>query len=232
MNAEDMLGSLIRGALGGKRKRSKGAMRYLAGGKGSLINASTLLAAAGVAWGLYETATRNSTVPGGGAGAPVPPGGAPPGTPVPVPTHAVPPPLPNAAAPAPSAESPVPGVPPQVLRVIRLTISAARADGTLSEHERAAILQQARAVGAETVVQPELDRPTPLPALLAGVDPAQRRDLYALAFAIVRADESISGAERIYLAQLAHQLGLEPADVASIESEAAARIQAAAGESA
>ena len=45
-----------------------------------------------------------------------------------------------------------------------------------------------------------------------------------IAFAIVRADESVSGAERIYLAQLAHQLGLDAASVASLEAETAAKI--------
>jgi uncharacterized membrane protein YebE (DUF533 family) len=48
-----------------------------------------------------------------------------------------------------------------------------------------------------------------------------------MAFAVVRADETVSGAERIYLAQLAHALGLDPAAAARIEKEAAARIDAA-----
>ncbi len=47
-------------------------------------------------------------------------------------------------------------------------------------------------------------------------------------FGIVRADETVSGGERIYLAQLAHQLGLEPATVERLESEAATRIDAEA----
>ena len=48
-----------------------------------------------------------------------------------------------------------------------------------------------------------------------------------MAFAVVRADETVTGAERIYLAQLAHALGLDPAAAARIEKEAAARIDAA-----
>ena len=40
-----------------------------------------------------------------------------------------------------------------------------------------------------------------------------KHELYILAFTIVRADENVSGAERIYLAQLAHQLGLDAATV-------------------
>jgi uncharacterized membrane protein YebE (DUF533 family) len=54
--------------------------------------------------------------------------------------------------------------------------------------------------------------------------------MYALAFAIVRADEAVSGAERVYLAQLAAKLGLDAATTARIESEAAAAIDAAARE--
>ena len=61
MDAEQLLGTLIRGALGGRRKRSTGALRFLTDGRHSLLNAGTLLTAAGVAWGLYETATRTST---------------------------------------------------------------------------------------------------------------------------------------------------------------------------
>ena len=49
-----------------------------------------------------------------------------------------------------------------------------------------------------------------------------------LAFTIVRADETVTGAERIYLAQLAHQLGLDPAAVRAIETETAANDRRAA----
>jgi uncharacterized membrane protein YebE (DUF533 family) len=47
-----------------------------------------------------------------------------------------------------------------------------------------------------------------------------------LGFAIVRADEGVSGAERIYLAQLAHALGLTPEIVGAIERDTAAAIDA------
>jgi hypothetical protein len=62
MDAEDILDGLIRGALGSGRKRSRGALRVLGGG-GSLINARTLLAAAGVAWGLYEASHKPAAPP-------------------------------------------------------------------------------------------------------------------------------------------------------------------------
>jgi uncharacterized membrane protein YebE (DUF533 family) len=45
----------------------------------------------------------------------------------------------------------------------------------------------------------------------------------------VRADESISGAERIYLAQLAHALGLDAATAAALEQQTATAIDGAPG---
>jgi uncharacterized membrane protein YebE (DUF533 family) len=114
---------------------------------------------------------------------------------------------------------------------VRLTVSAARADGDLSLEERGAILEHARRVGAEAAVTDELQTPRPLAEIVAGVtDPKLKADLYTLAFTLVRADQSVTGGERIYLAQLAHQLGLDAATAARLETEAAARIDAESGE--
>jgi len=111
--------------------------------------------------------------------------------------------------------------------MIRLAIAAASADGTLSDDDRARIVEQARGAGAEHLVEHELQNRRPVAEIVAGVsDAAQRATLYVLAFGIIRADESVSGAERIFLAQLAHQLGLDPATVTKLESDAAARIDA------
>ena len=202
MRPEDLIGAVLRGAVGGRGKKNRGAMRFLSGGGGSLINATTLLTAAGLAWGAYEAATRKDegVVSAGGA----------------------PPPLP-----------PVPGLPPDVLRLMRLTIAAARADGRLTDAERASILAQARTVGAEAVVEQEIQQPRPLAEIVAGVSDSNTRDqLYVLGFTVVRGDESVSGAERIFLAQLAHALGLDPATTARLESEAATQIDAAAAQEA
>lgn len=221
MSAERLIGALLQGALGGRRKRSRGALRYLTGGRGSLINASTLMTAAGLAWGAYEAATRNR----GSAGAPQPapplPGSGPlpplPGTPMGASAGAAVPPLPGAA-----------DAPTDLLRLVRLTISAARADGSLTPEEQEAIVAHARSVGAEQLVDYEIRNPRPLSDITAGVaDPKAREEMYAMAFAVVRADEAVTGAERIYLAQLAHALGLDPATTARIEKDAAARIDAA-----
>ena len=209
MSAERLIGALLQGALGGRRKRSRGAMRYLTGGRGSLVNASTLMTAAGLAWGAYEAATRNRGIAGGPQPAPPP-----------VPGAGPLPPLPGADAP-----------PPDLLRLVRLTISAARADGTLSPEEQEAIVAHARTVGAEQLVDYEVRNPRPLSEIASGVaEQAAREEMYQIAFAVVRADETVTGAERIYLAQLAHALGLDPAATARIEKEAAARIDAAAAE--
>ncbi len=207
MDGENIVNGLLRGAFGGRRKRSRGARRAF-GRRGSLVNATTLLAAAGVAWGLYET-WQGQRSSGGQTGAPPPPA-----TP--------PPPLPGTSTQPVRA---VGSLPEPVLRVVRLMVSAAGADGNLGPEEREAILTEARAVGAEDAVARELESPRPLADIVAGVgDTKLREDLYTLAFGIVRADETVTGAERIYLAQLAHQLGLEPDDVTRLEAKAASRI--------
>jgi uncharacterized membrane protein YebE (DUF533 family) len=98
----------------------------------------------------------------------------------------------------------------------------------MNEQERAAIVAQAASAGGGDLVARELDQKRPLAEIVAGVsDPAQKATLYVLAFTILRADEQVSGAERIYLAQLAHLLGLDPATVQTLEKDAAARIDAA-----
>lgn len=246
MDPANLLGALVRGALIGKpRKRGGKALRYLTGGGGGLVNAATMMTAAGVAWGLFETwqnqqgqgqATGSAGQWGGGATAPAPAYQPPPASPAaqpPVPTtappsggFAVPPPLPGAAAP-PQAAAPAADIPPAILRMVRLTVSAARADGTLGGDEREAILAQARTVGAEAFVLGELDRATPLSEIVAGVtDAREQQALYTLAFSIVRADESVTGPERIYLAQLAALLGLDAATTAQLEQDTARRIDA------
>ena len=174
------------------------------------MNARTLLAAAGVAWGLYETwqSQQAQTASAPPPATPPAPGG-----------QTTPPPLPAATAPG---ELPAP-----VLQLMRLMISAARADGDLGPAERERILSEAREVGAEALVLREIESPRPLGEIVAGVtDPQLKEQLYTLAFAIVRADEAVAGGERIYLAQLAHRLSLDAATVSRLEAEVAARVDA------
>jgi len=212
LDAEDIVNGLMWGALGGRGKPWDNAGRAVRAG--GLVNATTLLAAAGVAWGLYETwqsqQARGAAVPAGS-----PPAGAAPPTVGPAPGPI--------AAPADEA-----GLPAPVLQLVRLMISAARADGELGPAERERILAEAREVGAEALVVRELDAPRPLGEIVAGVtDPQLKEQLYTLAFTIVRVDEVVTGSERIYLAQLAHRLGLDPGAVTRLEAETARRIDAA-----
>lgn len=234
MDVEYLLGSVLRGVLTsrGKRKRTKGAMRYVLG------NPQGVMLLGGLAFALYESLTKGSGI--GTSPAPAPPtppvphaagsAGAvvvPPPPPVAGGT-VMPPPLPVAAA-APLAASPETAsadtVPAEVLRVIRLSISAARADGQLTTVEQDAILEQARQVGAQAIIEPDLRAPRPVAEILGGVtNDFQRHQLYSIAFAIVRADEQVTPQERLYLQQVATALALDAATVARLEQQAAARI--------
>jgi uncharacterized membrane protein YebE (DUF533 family) len=203
VDSGQLLSLFLKGAMGSRgRKRARKAAKFLGGHRG-FLSASTVLGAAGVAWGIYETLQNQRGAAAPGAPAPSAPG-----------------------APAPSAPG-APGAPSDILRVVRLAVSAARADGTLLPAERALILSHAREAGLDSVVEIELAAPRPLSEIVGGITDEQRkRDLYVLAFTIVRADESVSGAERVYLAQLAHQLAPSPQVTAELEASTAAQIDA------
>jgi uncharacterized membrane protein YebE (DUF533 family) len=214
-NPADVLGIVLRGTLGRSgRKRARRATRFISGHKG-FLSASTLMAAAGVAWGIYDSLKGKDQGASGGMGS--------------VPAVPATPAVPGAVPPVPGAAvaSAVDTALDPVARVIRLAVSAAKADGTLSEQEREVILGRAREAGLEGVVEAELSQTRSLADIVRGVtDPAMKKELYVLAFTIVRADEAVTGAERIYLAQLAHQLGLDAAAVAAIERDTSAAIDA------
>jgi uncharacterized membrane protein YebE (DUF533 family) len=221
LNPTDVLSIVLKGALGrGGRKRARRATRWATGHKG-FLSASTLIAAAGVAWGIFDTmkgqnqGTTGASVPG------VPPVPAVPGGWVP-PVPQVPP-VPT--VPTAAVSGAIGAAIDPLARIIQLAVSAAKADGQLTDQERAMIMDRAREAGLESAVETELNQTRQLADIVRGVtDPAIKKDLYVLAFAIVRADETVSGAERIYLAQLAHQLGLEPSAVQAIETETASKI--------
>jgi hypothetical protein len=228
VDASDIMSILLRGAVGRRgRKRARRAVNFLTGHRG-FLSASTVLGAAGVAWGIYDSLKSGSP---GASGAPASGTVLYPGA-----TASVPPPIPGTAVPARGTEAGVAPLtepvasgaavlPNDLVRIVRLAVSAARADGALSPQERELILQHARDAGVESTVEQELNAPRPLADIVSGVDDAQRRqDLYVLAYTIVRADEAISGAERIYLAQLAHQLSLDAATVARLEQDTATKI--------
>jgi uncharacterized membrane protein YebE (DUF533 family) len=211
MDESKLINGVLRSVLGGRRRRSTRALDFLTGQSGSIwANPTVLLTAAGLAWGVFETIQQ----PQGGATQQDLSSG------VSNPGGASLPPLPALAHPGEPVSD-------QALRIVRLVISAANADGTISAEERQAIAQQAKSANVDRLVEPELARPRPLDEIVSGVsDDGQRAALYTLAFGILRGDEQPSGAERIYLAKLAHLLGLAPATVQQLEQNAGQRIDA------
>ena len=216
-NPADVLSIVLRGTLGRSgRKRARRATRFLTGNRG-FLSTSALIGMAGVAWGIYDTLKGQNppAVPGVPQVPRVPGAG----------FEAVPP-VSTVTSPPPMSAAVEAALDP-VVRVIRLAVSAAKADGTLADSERESIMARAREAGLESVVEAELGQMRPLADIVRGVtDPQMKKDLYVVAFTIVRADEAVSGAERIYLAQLAHQLGLDAASVTSLEAETSANIDA------
>jgi uncharacterized membrane protein YebE (DUF533 family) len=222
MDESMLLNGVLRAVLGGRGRRrgSRRALNYLTGGgRGSFwSNPSTLLTAAGVAWGIYETMQGNQAASGSGGS-----GGS---------TGAVG--LSSVGSGSVGSTPPLPGVggqsatvSPEALRIVRLAVSAANADGSVSDVERAAILDQAKSAGVGEIVDAELQQPRPLAEIVAGVsDPTQRATMYVLAYSMVRGDEQPTGAERIYLAQLANLLGIDAATVQQLEQQASGRIDA------
>ena len=63
-NMTDVLSVVLSGTLGRSgRKRARRATSFLSGHKG-FLSASTLIGAAGVAWGIYDTLKNQNHVPG------------------------------------------------------------------------------------------------------------------------------------------------------------------------
>jgi uncharacterized membrane protein YebE (DUF533 family) len=219
MDESALLNGVLSAVLGGRghRRRSHRALNYLTGGhRGSFwTNPSTLLTAAGVAWGIYETMQQTGALGsmgsgGSGGSAGLSSMGSP-----------------GSGSVGSAGSSTANNISPEALRIVRLAISAAYADGSVSDAERAAILDQAKTAGVSDIVDAEMQQPRPLAVVAAGVsDAAQRATMYVLAYSMVRGDEQPSGAERIYLAQLANLLGLDVATVQELEQKAASRIDA------
>lgn len=222
MDESALLNGVLSAVLGGRshRRRSNRALNYLTSGhRGSFwTNPSTLLTAAGMAWGIYETMQQTGALGSMGSGGSRGSEG----------LSSMGSPGSGSASAAGFAGSPTTNnISPEALRIVRLAISAAYADGSVSDTERAAILDQAKTAGVSGIVDAEMQQPRPLADVVAGVsDAAQRATMYVLAYSMVRGDEQPSGAERIYLAQLANLLGIDVATVQELEQKAASRIDA------
>src|SRR5688572_20340471 len=155
MDASFLLNTVLNGVMNSRRKRSRRAKHYLTGRAGSLLsNPATLMTAAGLAWGVFESlqAQASAGKPGPAANPLV---GMPPTPDVSAPdaTPAVAPDATPAQTPDATADAARAALDPAALRMIRVVISAANADGALSERERSAILQQAAPGGAAELVE-------------------------------------------------------------------------------
>src|ERR687895_260531 len=98
MNPDFLINGVLSSVLGGGgRKRSKRALRYLTRGHGSFwTHPTTLMTAAGLAWGVFDTLNKTSDNSQWGGGSPPASPQGPPAT-SPGPTGPLPP-LPNVAA--------------------------------------------------------------------------------------------------------------------------------------
>jgi len=238
MDPEQIIGQLIGGFLGGKKRRSRGGFGLsalgLGGGRhgygqsrGSLINAGTLLTVGGLIWGALETMQQQGGAPASPAGAPPPPATPSTGSArgvlsSDVPPLTVPPPLPPipGATPPPLEAAPTVPVPPALAPLVQLAVSAARADGELSEEEIAVIRRRAGDLGATALVESELQQRRALDTITpAFATPEQREVAYALAYAVVHGEDAVSAGERMYLTQLQRLLRLDHADVERIERD-------------
>ncbi|HUR28676.1 MAG TPA: DUF533 domain-containing protein [Planctomycetota bacterium] len=212
-----LLTSVASSAIGLRNKRGSRALGFLGGSHRSFLPSSSLIGLAGLAVGAYQIFKDKSASP---AAARV----VQPGTRV-VDSQERELGLPASAPPPPTAAAAAHEVGDLPLRAVRVMIAAARCDGQLGEEEIGELLSTAKDSGIETQMRAEWQRPRPLAEICAGVtDPAQKRDLYVLAFTVLRADDDVSGAERVFLAQLAARLGLTPEQAATIEKETAHKI--------
>src|SRR5687767_8481746 len=74
MNPDFLINGVLSSVLGGGRKRAGRSLRYLNGGGSIWTRPTTLLTAAGVAWGIYETLQhKGSQSPAVGGSSPASP---------------------------------------------------------------------------------------------------------------------------------------------------------------
>ncbi len=226
MRPEDVVGAVLRGVLVSRRKKTSRTLRGL--GHGDLLSTRNILAAAAAAWGLYEAMQDGKRDAAGTPAQPVsPPTGPLPPTPRAGTGEAAsaPPPLPapTGAQAAVRADGPA----PEVVRLVRLLIAAARADGDLRPEEGALIARHAAEAGAEALVRTELQGQPDLADVVGSVkDAAAAAELYSLAFAVLRADEDVNADERRWLGELERLLGLDPPTARRLEEAVARGIDA------
>ncbi len=223
MDLNRVLGALLGGAAQPPRRRRRGATPSILGGRGS--NAQLARALGTVAGAAIEAMMRGSQTPAQPSPPPPRPAGRPWGGDAPAPPRRLPEaggspwatpraePAPPPAPEGPDAEA------AEALLLVRATVAAAKADGTIDAEERRTIAAQLDAAGLSAeerdFVLADFDRPlTPEALAREATDPMLRARLYAAAFA---GAGEVTPAERSWLDSLARALKLDRAAVAAIE---------------
>ncbi|MBU1566909.1 MAG: tellurite resistance TerB family protein [Proteobacteria bacterium] len=221
-NAEKLLGTVLSQVMGsGSSRKKKGKNSLL----GSLASGGGLMTAIGLGIGAYEILKEKKqsqpAPPGYPAQPPSPPsapawgGSTMPPPPPPVSTsHPNSPPV--AADPAPQMDSQE-----LAIRMIRVMIAAAHADGNIDEEEEKAILARLRSTDLSQeermFILDELHQPKTIAELTAGIsDPSIAKTMYMLAVSAIAID---SPGERAWLDKLAASLAISKAVQAFIEEQ-------------
>lgn len=209
INAERLLGALVRQGLGSSRRRRKagfGAGSLLGGG----IKSAVGLGLVGVAIAAFDHFTEKSQGAASGRGAfPGSRSAGPPATPPP------PPPGPPREPSQPQATD------QRATLMIRGMIAAANCDGTIDQQERETILRRLEEGGLSAEerdwVRRELEAPPSLDTLLAQVDsPELARELYLVSLLAIDVD---TDAERHYLDYIQKRLGLDESVAGEIQTQ-------------
>ncbi len=239
IDAEKLLGKVLAGAMQGKvkkgKKRKRSSDNLVGSLVGSLASGKGLITAIGLGVGAYEILKQPSASAGGGAVAtpPRPAAAVPPRPGVP-PAAPMPPPLPpQFGAPVPPAVEPVAAEMSNdgqhnreqelAMRLIRVMVAAAHADGRLDEQEEQRILEKLQEQGLSReerlFLLQELHAPKEIAELTAGINgPMIAQTMYSLAVSTIVIDMP---EERQWLDRLAAALSLSPAMQQFIEQDAA-----------
>ena len=226
-DAEKLLGKVLHEVMGSSSSHKK--KKHSSSLLGSLTSGAGLMTAIGLGIGAYEVLKEKkpsappTSVPA--YGSQTPPAAPAWGGPTTMPP---PPPPPPQAAPRPSPVAVSPPAPISAgdsqelaIRMIRVMIAAAHADGSLDESEEKAILTRLRATDLSQeermFILDELHQPKSLDELTSGMsDPSIAKTMYMLAASTVAID---SPTERAWLDDLATRLSLSKAVQEFIEEQ-------------
>ncbi len=215
-DVEKLLGQMISGGAGSRRKRGSSAAFGIPG----VSKAQLGVGAIGLAIAAWEHFKAKPGAPTQSAPAPAPLM-APPPPPPPMAIPATPPPLVANAATAPSAiDAADQARVADAAHLIRSMIAAANADAVIDADERAGILERALEAGLDAPTQQflmsELRAPASLQQIVAATRPELRLETYAAALIAINVDND---AEREYLERLASALGLTADDVQQVRAQ-------------